>query len=101
MAKRRILKKEIGYTFGYLFIEAMFCKLYLPETNPKAADSIMTRILDMQDNFICRAGKPDGKDNTKLVKTYYKKLREDLQKEINAIAAEIGELTNKHEANYL
>ena len=72
MAKRRILKKEIGYTAGNLFLEAMFCKLYLPGTNPEAADSIMARILDMQDNFICRAGKPDGKDNTKLVKAYYK-----------------------------
>lgn len=74
MAKRRILKKEIGYTAGNLFLEAMFCKLYLPGTNPEAGDSIMTRILDMQDNFICRAGKPDGKDNAKLVKAYYKNL---------------------------
>lgn len=92
MANRRILKKEISYTAGDLFLETMFCKLYLPDANPEKADSILARILDMQDNFICRAGKPDGKDNPKLVKAYYSKLRADLQKEVDAIAAEISEL---------
>lgn len=92
MANRRILKKEISYTAGNLFLETVFCKLYLPDTNAEKADTILARILDMQDNFIGRAGRPDGKDNPKLVKAYYSKLRADLQKEINAIAAEIGEL---------
>ena len=92
MANRRILKKEISYTAGNLFLETVFCKLYLPATNAEKADTILARILDMQDNFIGRAGRPDGKDNPKLVKAYYSKLRADLQKEIDAIAAEIGEL---------
>ena len=92
MANRRILKKEISYTAGNLFLETVFCKLYLPDTNAENADTILARILDMQDNFIGRAGRPDGKDNPKLVKAYYSKLRADLQKEIDAIAAEIGEL---------
>lgn len=92
MANRRILKKEISYTAGNLFLETVFCKLYLPDTNEEKADTILARILDMQDNFIGRAGRPDGKDNPKLVKAYYSKLRADLQKEIDAIAAEIGEL---------
>ena len=91
MANRRILKKEISYTAGNLFLETVLCKLYLPDTNAEKADTILARILDMQD-FIGRAGRPDGKDNPKLVKAYYSKLRADLQKEIDAIAAEIGEL---------
>lgn len=92
MANRRILKKEISYTAGNLFLETVFCKLYLPNANAEKADTILARILDMQDNFIGRAGRPDGKNNPKLVKAYYSKLRADLQKEIDAIAAEIGEL---------
>ena len=39
------------------------------------------------------AGHPDGKDNKALVRNYYRKLREDLQNEVNAIADEIGELS--------
>ena len=48
---------------------------------------------DMQDSYIVRAGHPDGKDNKALVRNYYRKLREDLQNEVNAIADEIGELS--------
>ena len=93
MAKRRILKKEISNVAGELFTEALVCKLYIPGVNQEQADVLLTRILDMQDDFIVRAGHPDGKDNKKLVRNYYRKLREELQKEVNAIADEIGELS--------
>lgn len=93
MAKRRILKRDIIYVAGDLFTEALVCKLYVPGVDAEKADAIMSRILDMQEVYVCRAGKPDGKDNKVLVKEYYRKLRADLQKEINAIATEIGELS--------
>lgn len=93
MAKRRILKKEISYVAGDLFSEALFCKLYLPGTDSEKADIVMARILDMQEEFLRRANRPDGKENRERVKAYYRKLRADLQVEINAIASEIGELS--------
>lgn len=93
MAKRRILKREVADVAGELFAETLFCSLHLPNTDKEKADQVMTRILDMQDNFICRISHPDGKDNSVLVKAYYKKLKEDLQKEVNAIAEEIRELS--------
>lgn len=93
MAKRRILKKDISYVAGDLFSETLFCKLYLPDVDSEKADVVMARILDMQDEFIRRANCPDGKENKKRVKEYYRKLRADLQTEVNAIATEIGELS--------
>lgn len=93
MAKRRILKRDISYVAGDLFSEALFCKLYLPGVNSEKADVVMARVFDMQDEFIRRANRPDGKENKKRVKEYYCKLRADLQTEINAIATEIGELS--------
>ena len=93
MAKRRILRKEISYVAGELFTEALVCKLYIPGVNQEKADALMARILDMQDSYIVRAGHPDGKDNKALVRNYYRKLREDLQNEVNAIADEIEELS--------
>ena len=99
MAKRRILKRDISYVAGDLFSEALFCKLYLPGVNSEKADVVMARVLDMQDEFIRRANRPDGKENKKRVKEYYCKLRADLQTEINAIATEIGELSKKKVKN--
>lgn len=93
MAKRRILKKEISHVAGELFTEALVCRLYIPGVDPVKADTVLARILDMQDAFIARAGSPDGKDNAQLVKAHYAALRADLQKEINAIGEEIAALS--------
>lgn len=93
MAKRRILKKDISYVAGELFSEALICKLYIPGVDQDKADVVMSRILDMQDEFIRRANRPDGKDNGTLVKDYYRKLWADLREEVNAISTEIGELS--------
>ena len=49
MAKRRILKKEISHIAGELFTEALVCRLYIPGVDPAQADTLMARILDMQD----------------------------------------------------
>ena len=93
MAKRRILKKDISYVAGELFSEALICKMYIPGVDQEKADVVMARILDMQDEFIRRANRPDGKDNEVLVKDYYRKLWADLKEEVNAISTEIGELS--------
>lgn len=92
MAKRRILKKDIRYVAGDLFTEVLVCKLYIPGTNLEKAEVIMSRILDMMDDFTRRAHSPAGAQNGALVKAYYRKLRADLQTEIDAIADEIGAL---------
>ncbi len=92
MANKRTLKKEISNVAGMLFSETLFCTLYIPDTDKEKANRLMARILDMQDDFICRAGKPDGKANPAQVKSYYKKLKEELQTEVDSIAAEISEL---------
>lgn len=98
MAKRRILKKEISYAAGDLFTEVLVCKLYIPGVDQEKSDILMSRILDMQDSFIVRAGHPDGKDNKPLIREYYRKLRSDLQAEVDAIALEIDELSKGKEA---
>ncbi len=93
MAKRKTLKRNIGYVAGELFTEILVAKMLVPNIDHDKADALMGRILDMQDNFVERAAKPDGKDNKKLVKEYYKKLYTDLQTEIDAIAEELEKLS--------
>ena len=95
MAKRRSLKKDISRIAGELFSEALVCKLFIPGSDTEKAEAVMTRILDMQDNFIRRVGHPDGKENPALVKAYYRKLVADLQTEVDAIAQQLGELNKQ------
>lgn len=92
MAKRKDLKKDINYVAGELFSEILVCKLYIPGTDGGKSDILMTRVLDMQDEFLSRAQRANGKDNKALVKQYYRKLRVDLQTQIDAIGNEIASL---------
>lgn len=92
MSKRRTLKRDIGYVAGELFTEILVSKMITPGIDHDKADALMGRVLDMQDNFILRAAKPDAKENRKLVKEYYKKLHVDLQTEIDSIVKEIEAL---------
>ncbi|MEG1543248.1 MAG: hypothetical protein RR382_01810 [Tannerellaceae bacterium] len=95
MAKRRILKKDISCVAGELFSEVLICKAFIPGVTQEKAEVVMTRILDMQDEFIRRAHRPDGKDNKTLVKEYYRKLWVDLQTEMDAISVEINALSKE------
>lgn len=95
MAKRRFLKKDIGYIAGDLFTEVLICQALMPDTDPAEADGLMARILTMQDEFIRRAQRPDGNGDRKHVKAYYRKLWTDLEAEADAIAAGIVSLNRK------
>lgn len=92
MAKKRILKKNIGYLAGELFTEAMLCSLFIKDVDKDAAEVVMSRILEMEEAFIRRAHRPDAKDNKALVKEYYKKLLIDLQAEADTIGKELEKL---------
>lgn len=93
MAKRRKLKKHISSLFGMLFSDVLICHYLLPETDREAVASLATRICDRNDEFICRAHHAPG-TNRAEVKKYYQKLSADLRKEWNALAEEIGRLTD-------
>lgn len=95
MAKRKDLKQIINYVAGELFTEVLLFKQFIPGVDTEAAEIVMARILDMQSEFVLRAGKPDGKNNRTLVKEYYRKLRVDLQTEVDAIAGQIAALNKE------
>lgn len=95
MASKKELKQSINEAAGELFSECLFCRLYIPNVDPRKADIILTKVLEMQNDFISRANRPDGKANKKLVKAYYKKLKENLIKKINEIGDDIEALNKE------
>ncbi len=95
MASKKQLKQNINGIAGELFAECLFCRLYIPGVDPEEADVVLTKILDMQVEFLNRAARPDGKSNEKLVKAYYKKLKENLVKKVDEIGSDIAHLSEK------
>ena len=89
MASRKALKKNVNYIAGELFAECLMNSLYVPGTDKKKADELMGEILKMQDEFISRISHTEPGN----VKGFYKKLNEDLNKEIKVVADELAKAT--------
>jgi hypothetical protein len=93
MAKRRHLKRNIGYIAGELFMEVLVSNMLYPEIGLNKSDELLERIQKMEDEFVLRAAKPDAKENKKLIKAYYRKLEADLQQSIDSIVSDIQTLS--------
>lgn len=92
MANRRVLKKEISFIATELIAECVFNKITLSDEKAEQLDKVIDKILDMEIDFRSRVNKADGKDNPKLVKNYYAQLIVSLDKAIDEIMSEIGQL---------
>ena len=79
MASRRELKKNVNYIAGELFMECLVNSLYVPGTDKAKADELMGKI---------RISHTEPGN----VKGFYKKFREDFNKEVDAIIDAIGNL---------
>ena len=88
MASRRELKKNVNYIAGELFMECLVNSLYVPGTDRAKADKLMGEILEMKDEFISRISHTEPGN----VKGFYKKFREDFNKQVDAIIDGIGKL---------
>ena len=92
MANKRILKKSINSIVDELFMECLFYCLYLPKEHSEQIEKVMTKIAVMQNEFINRANNVGGKDNSKIVKRYYSKLKEDFLNSIHEITEDMDNL---------
>ena len=89
MAKRRTLKKNINYICSELFVECVALTHYKVDIKQEDVDNVMTRILLMHDEFVSRISHTEPGN----VKGFYKKLNEDLNKEIKVVADELAKAT--------
>lgn len=91
MANKRELKKEINFLTDQLLAECVYNDLCKETGSPQKSQELMTRLVDMRNNLLARINHPDGKDNPKQVKKYYKKIIEDFDTAIDEIFKELGE----------
>lgn len=92
MSSRRKLKKSIKETMGLLYVDCFFYKTFVVDANKDAADKVLLRIVDTEEELIKRVNVNEGKDVKGRVKAYFQKLRKEVAEQANAIAKEISEL---------
>jgi hypothetical protein len=92
MANKRNLKKDIQSIFSELLAECYTLSYIFPQIDKTKVDAIAINIIEKSDDFVKRAGKPDGKENPSIVKTYYKKLYKDVAETVAVIIQDIHAL---------
>lgn len=89
MASRRKLKKTIQFISSELISDIYFRCLMTKEIDVEKVDAVSVVVMALSREYILRSNRPDGKDNPKLVKAYYRKMFIDWQLAIQGVIKEI------------
>ena len=84
MANRRKLKKTINYICSALFSECMAALLYNDSKKQEVADAILTSIIIVQSNYICRI--------SHVERAYFKDLKDKFNIQVEEIADNIANI---------
>lgn len=92
MASKRRLKKTIKFVTSELITDIYFRCLMTKDADLAKVDNLVLEIVDMNREFVLRLNRPDGKNNAKLVKVYFRKLYLDWQTAMTKIIKDIESL---------
>ena len=95
MASVRELKKDIDYL---VFEVISDCFTYSNIHSDNKSDELSTLISDaveFRNDLIARVNNPDGKDNPKIVKAYYKTVEKDLLTGVDKLFERLSAFSSK------
>lgn len=97
MASKRNLKKDIDLIMSMALQDCFYVLEYNEKIDEKAVYEIAGEIVQKHRELRLRAIHPDGKDNSKLVKKFYKSLIQDMLVAVDAslekLSAEVKKIT--------
>ena len=91
MASRRKLKKDIDF-LTFEVISDCYNYIYLHPGNEEKVMEVIKETVANRNNLVARVNHPDGKNNAKMVKTYYKTIFSDLISNTDASFTKLSEL---------
>jgi hypothetical protein len=95
MASIRDLKKDIDYLIYEVISDCFTFSQLHPEIKPDELSAIISDAVDFRNDLIARVNNPDGKDNPKIVKSYYQKVGKDLLSGVDKLFSRLSELSGK------
>ncbi len=78
MASVRELKKDIDYLIFEVISDCFVYSNVHPENKSDELTELISDAVEFRNDLIARVNNPDGKDNPKIVKAYYKSVEKDL-----------------------
>jgi hypothetical protein len=78
MASVRELKKDIDYLVFEVISDCFVYSNIHPDNKSDELSELISDAVEFRNDLIARVNNPDGKDNPKIVKAYYKSVEKDL-----------------------
>lgn len=78
MASIRELKKDIDYLVFEVISDCFVYSNIHPDNKSDELSALISEAIEFRNDLIARVNNPDGKDNPKIVKAYYKSVEKDL-----------------------
>jgi hypothetical protein len=78
MASVRELKKDIDYLIFEVISDCFVYSNIHPDNKTDELSALISEAVEFRNDLIARVNNPDGKDNPKIIKAYYKTVAKDL-----------------------
>ncbi len=97
MASVRELKKDIDFLVFEVISDCFAYSSIHPDTKSDELSVLITDAVEFRNDLISRVNNPDGKDNPKIVKAYYKSVEKDLMTGVDKLFTRLSELSKSEE----
>jgi len=92
MSNVRSLKKDIDYIMYEVISDSFVYKEMHPD-KIEEVEAIINDAIDVRNDLIARVNNPDGKDNPKIIKTYYQSVKRDLISKADNLFSRLSQLS--------
>jgi hypothetical protein len=97
MASKKKLKHNINQLVDLLITECLVYKLHVSELDMEEVVGLLNKLRVIRADFLSRANCPDAKSDRKLVKAYYRHLKDSLREKIGEVVKEMTYADEKTE----
>lgn len=97
MASLRNLKKDIDYLVFEVLSDCFIFSSIHPDNKTDELSAIISDAVSFRNDLIARVNNPDGKDNPKILKSYYKTVEKDLITDVDKLFDRLSSLSKKKE----
>jgi hypothetical protein len=95
MASVRVLKKDIDYLIFEVISDCFTFSGLHPDNKTDEVSAIISDAVSFRNDLIARVNNPDGKDNPKILKAYYKSVEKDLISGVDKLFSRLSSLSAK------
>ena len=95
MASVRELKKDIDYLVYEVISDCFVFSGLHPDVKSDEISAIISDAVSFRNDLIARVNNPDGANNPKIIKAYYKSVEKDLLQGVDKLFSQLSEMTKK------